>query len=153
MRKSEYQHPALGDIGWNAELHSWEAEVALAPDRPIRLLIVVEADWSDAEPQKLFAIAVAYLDWARRAEPACRERIADDLWQLYNHSWADDDPDEGPPPLERPAFVARLGACGISLYHDGSAAWMYDSGDLFAGHGIAVRVGADRVFGRASLFG
>ena len=39
----------------------------------------------------------------------------------------------------------------IGLFHTGMSDWVYDPGDLFAGHGISVYVGADRVIGRASL--
>lgn len=153
MEQTEREHPVLGHVQWNAGLDSWESEVDLAPGCRIRFTIVAEAEWATADPEELFAIGAEYLDWARRAEPACRGRIADDYLEVYNGSWADDDPEEGPPRLDREGFIARLRPAGISLYHDGSADWVYDPGDLFAGHGISVWVGRDRVFGEASLFG
>jgi hypothetical protein len=149
----EREHTVLGAIRWNAALDSWESQVDLTPGRCVRFAIVAEAEWANADPDGLFALGAEYLGWARQAEPACRERIADAYLDVYNHSWADDNPDEGPPPLDRPGFIANLRPAGISLFHDGSANWVYDPGDQFAGHGISVYVSEDRVFVRASLFG
>ena len=153
MEKTERQHLILGRVQWNATLDSWESRVDFAPGCCIRYAIVAEAQWADTDPEELFTIGAEYLRWARQAEPACREQIADDYLEVYNRSWADDDPDEGPPPLDRSGFIAHLRLAGISLFHNGSADWVYDAGDLFAGHGISVLVGEDRKFGRAMLFG
>jgi hypothetical protein len=160
MEKRAHNHPVLGRVEWNQDC--WAATVGLGPGCPIRLAIVAEAEWSGADPAELFEIGAEYIAWARRAEPKCRKRIAEDLLDVYNRSWAydpedeepdEDDPDEGPPPLTRGQFLKRLRLTGISLFHTGSAAWVYDAGDLFAGHGISVYVDDGRVFQKASLFG
>ena len=159
MGKRVRQHPVLGRLKWDRD--SWEATVELSPGCPIRFAIVAEAEWSDAGPAALFEIGAEYVAWARKSESKCRERIAQDLFGVYNRSWAyepddeadDDDPDEGPPPLTRGEFLKRLRPSGISLFHTGSADWVYNAGELFAGHGISVYVDESRVFRKASLFG
>jgi hypothetical protein len=153
VNQPEREHPVLGRLKWDGSYDSWETEVNLTPGCLVSFRIVAEAEWAEADPDELFAIGADFLAWARGAEAACRERIADDYLEVYNQAWADDDPDEGPPPLDRAGFLAHLRLAGISLFHTGSSDWVYDPGDLFAGHGISVYAGADRVFGRASLFG
>jgi hypothetical protein len=110
----------------------------------------------------LFEIGARYIAWARKSELTCRKRIADDLLDLYNCSWADDPDDEdldeddaedGSPPLTCAQFLRRLRPSGISLFHTGSADWVYDAGELFAGHAISVYVDEEQVFRKASLFG
>ena len=153
MDQPEREHPVLGRLRWDAGYDSWESEVDLAPGCRVSFRIVAEAGWADADPDELFAVGAEFLAWARQAEPACRARVADDYLDTYNRAWADDDPDEGPPPLDRAGFLGHLRPAGISLYHTGVSDWVYDPGDLFAGHGISLYVGEDRVIGRASLFG
>jgi hypothetical protein len=154
MDKRSRKHPVLGQLQWADRAGSWEAEVQLAPGCPIRFAIVAEAEWSDKDPAELFAVGAEYLAWAREVEPQIRERVADDLLDTYNRSWADEDPEEGTPPMDRAEFLANIRPSGISLHHDGSSSWDYSCGDLFAGHGIWLMLGPDREFkGKASLIG
>lgn len=154
MSKRAQKHPVLGRIWWDDRLDSWESEVELLPGCPIRFAIVAEADWQDKDPKELFGAGAEYLDWAREAERRVRERIADDLLDVYNNSWADDDPAEGPLPMGRAEFLANIRPSGISLHHDGSSTWDYSCGELFAGHGIWLMLDRDRKFiGKASLVG
>jgi hypothetical protein len=148
------QHPGVGQLRWVKAHDSWEGTIEFLPGCPISFDIVAEAEWADTEPSVLFEAAASFLAWARENEPRCRERVADDLLDLYNGSWADDDPDEGPPPHTREEFLAAIRTAGISLYHTGMSSWSYDAGDLFAGHGIWLVVAEDRSFkGKASLVG
>lgn len=147
-------HPGIGDLRWVESHNSWEGAVELLPGCPVAFGIVAEAEWADADSAVLFEAGAAFLAWARGFEPLCRERVADDLLDLYNRSWADDDPEEGPPPHTRAEFLAAIHPAGISLYHTGMSSWNYDAGDLFAGHGIWLVVAEDRSFkGKASLVG
>jgi hypothetical protein len=152
MHQAECDHPVLGRLRWNGTLAWWEAQVELLPYSAISLAID-PVEEGTADPERSLAVAAEYLGWTRGAELTCRERIADDLLETYNEAWADDDPEEGPPRLTRREFIARLKLEGISLHSDGSAGWIYDPGDLFAGHGISVWVSEDRVFGEAGVFG
>src|SRR5262245_1356845 len=91
MGKRVCQHPVLGRLEWNKD--SWEATVELAPGCPIRFAIVAEAEWADVDPAELFEIGANYIAWARKSEAKCRKRIAEDLLDIYNRSWAYE-PDE-----------------------------------------------------------
>lgn len=154
MGEAVRQHPTLGELRWDAARDSWEADLDLAPGLPIRFAIVAEGEWEDADPTELFEFGAAFLGWAREFEPRCREQIADDLLDTFNRAWADDDPEEGPPPHTRAEFLAALRPGDISLHEGGASHWYYDPGALFAGHGVWLMVDADRSFrGRASLVG
>jgi hypothetical protein len=152
MAKRPRKHPVLGRLQWDDRVKSWEADVELAPGNPIRFAIVVEGDWADMEPAKLFDIGASFLEWARKAESKIRKRVADDLLDVYNQSWADEDPEEGTPPMNRTEFLRNIRPSGIDLHHDGSFSWDYACGELFAGHGIWLMLGPDRKFiGKASI--
>jgi len=154
MEEAVRNHFVLGEIRWNTGLDSWEATVDLFPGCPVRFAIIAEAEWADADPAELFEIGAAFLDWARGFEAKVRARVADDLLEVYNRSWADDDPEEGPPPHTRAEFLSAVRPCGLSLHHNGSSSWDYDPGDLFAGHGIWLMLDAGHSFlGKASLVG
>ena len=144
----------IDTISWNAETSSWEGEANLVPGSPIRFSLVDEEKWATTSPASLLEIATAFLQWAGTFEPHCRERIADNLLRVYNEAWADDDPDEGPPPCTRPEFIAALQLDSISLDESGSSSWIYKCGDLFAGHAISLMLNADHSFlGKARLWG
>ncbi len=154
MAKRTRNHPVLGQIQWDDRVNSWGTEVELVPGYPLSFSIVAEAEWAGAEPAELFTVGAEYLAWAREAEPEVRARVADDLLNCYNEVWADEDPEEGTPPMNRAEFLANIRPSGINLYHDGSASWYYSCGDLFAGHGISLLLGPERKFrGKASLIG
>jgi hypothetical protein len=154
MDEAVRHHPALGELRWDAARHSWETDLDLFPGCPIHFAIVAEDEWEDVEPAELFEIGTAFLAWAREFEPQCRERVADDLLDLFNQSWADDDPEEGPPTHTRAEFLAAIRLSDLTLYPGGASHWYYDPGDLFAGHRIWLMVDADRSFrGKASLVG
>ncbi len=112
-------HPGVGELRWVKAHDAWEGTIEFLPGCPVSFNIVAEAVWADADPAVLFEAAAAFLAWARVSEWQCRERVADDLLNLYNGSWADDDPDEGPPPHTRAEFLAAIRPAGISLYHTG----------------------------------
>ena len=152
MGRRTRNHSLLGRVNWIAQLQCWESKIDLLLGCPVRFLMIVEADWADADPRVIFEAAANYFVWSRRAEPKCRKRIADDLLDTYNRMWAGCDSVEGP--LTRKQFIAHLKPCDITLYHDGSSVWMYESGPLFAGHVIELYIDADRKFAReAGLFG
>jgi hypothetical protein len=154
MADAVRHHRAIGDLRWVEGHDSWETTVELLPGCSVEFAIVAEAEWADADPAELFEVGAKFLAWAREFETRCRERVADDLLDLYNGAWADDDPEEGPPPHTRAEFLAAVRPSGVSLYYTGMSSWIYDPGDLFAGHWISVVVAEDGSFvGKASLEG
>jgi hypothetical protein len=154
MGEAVRSHPGVGELRWVEGHSAWEGTVELLPGCPVAFDIVAEAEWAGAEPAELFEAAAAFLAWARGFESRCRVRVADDLLDVYNRVWADDDPEEGPPPHTRPEFLAAIRLSGLSLYHTGASSWSYNASDLFAGHGIWVLVAKNGSFtGKASLVG
>lgn len=148
------QHLKLGELRWDAGANSWEAAIDLSSGYSFQFEIVAEGDWADKNPDDLFEIGASFLAWAKEFEPTVRERVADDLLYVYNEHWADDDPDEGPPPYTRSEFLAAIHLCGLSLYDSGRSSWDYDPGELFAGHGIWHMLDKNGLFlGKASLVG
>jgi hypothetical protein len=153
MERPTLEHPVLGHLCWNPSLDSWETEVEVVAGSPIRFAIVAEGGWAHADSESMFAAGAEYLSWARQAESGCREWITEQCLEGYNQSWADEDPNEGPPPLTRFKFMAFLRLAGITLFDNGAAHWVYDTGELFAGHGLSVYVDDHRVFCEPSLLG
>src|SRR5581483_3977578 len=116
MGEAVRHHPALGELRWEAARDSWEADLDFAPGHPVHFAIVAEGEWEETDPAELFEIGAAFLAWAREFEPRCRERVADDLLDVFNRAWADDDPEEGPPPHTRAEFLAAIRLGDLSLH-------------------------------------
>jgi len=139
-------HPRLGDLRWDAAREMWETDLDLFPGCPIRFAIVALSDWRLTDPTSLFQIASGFLESAREFEPRCRERIADDLLDVYNQWRALDDPDNGSLPHTRAEFLLALKLGNILLYPSGASEWWYDAGAVFAPHCISVPLAADRSY-------
>ena len=131
---ADINHPVLGRLAWAAVLSSWEANVELRPGCPIDLRITTRMD---VEPthniDELLRSGVEMLEWARRSESACRERIADELLELYNDTWA---PEDAPAPLKRAEFIKRIAPNALTRDIDGSGFFYWADDDMFAGHSI-----------------
>ena len=149
---SSFHHPQLGQFDWDPSVNSWEARVELLSGCTISFSIVAEGIWEGVDPERICETAMNFLAKAREHEPHCRQRVADDLLDIYNTSWADDDPEEGMPPHSRTEFLAAISPSAISLYHDLSSSWSYECGDLFAGHDVWFMLDEKfRFMGKASL--
>lgn len=157
MSEQVRHHSILGELRWDEQLKWWKAQVDLAPGLEVSLCLGAEKESQDlADPDELFAAGVEYLEWARKAEPLCRQQIANDLLDCFNGAWANtdpDDPDDGPGPVTRDEFVALIRPSSVHLHATGDGVWYYEDGDLFAGHSIEVWVSEDRVFSGAHLAG
>jgi hypothetical protein len=151
-------HPVLGTVTWNMELGCWESEVELRSGCLISLCLTV---LMEAEPTKktdeLLRAGVEMLEWARRCEPKCRQRIVDELLQLYNERWAPDamagDPETAKGLMSRAEFIQWLTPTSLVLDIDGSGFFYWDIDDLFAGHYIMVRFSKDRNITEVGLAG
>ena len=151
MGKSVQKHERLGQLHWDANCKSWSCKLKLRDGCAIEFVMIVEAEWVQTDPNLIFEIGAEYLEWAEKAEANCRERVADDLLEVYNRSWARESKIGL---LSREQFIAKLTLSSITLYHNTSADWMYDCGPLFAGHAIDFLLDPDKNFvGKAGLFG
>jgi hypothetical protein len=80
--------------------------------------------------------AVAYYQGLVSRLDALREYVADELLDLHNNVWSDDEA----APIDRETFVARLVNPAIVLMEPDRASVYFEDSDLFLGHGIEVRI-------------
>jgi hypothetical protein len=133
----DIDHPILGKLSWNTDLSTWETKTELRPTCPINLRISTQTDMAATDNlDSLLESGVGMLAWARETEHDCRERIADELLELYNDSWA---PEDSTSPMNRAEFMKRLVPSSLVRDIDGSGFFYWLDGDLFAGHWIEVR--------------
>lgn len=148
---ADVDHPILGKLSWNADLSTWETKVELSPTCRINLRISTEMDMSPTDNlDSLLEGGVEMLAWARRTESGCRERIADELLELSNHTWA---PDDSTAPMNRAEFMKRLVPSSLVRDIDGSGFFYWADGDLFAGHWIEVRFNQNFAISEVGLAG
>lgn len=122
-----------GELAWRGG--SVQVHLPAGPDD--RPLMVPEAR----------AVVAALADWEDRA----RQRIREDLLELFNDTWRDEESD--PAPLSVEAFQARLSLSSFELGEGRGLTFWYDDGDLFAGHSIEVQGDLDEGFSSAGLAG
>src|SRR6266536_2313398 len=83
------QHPALGALFYDDRLHEWETQLELFPNCWVMLRLWA---WSGTPPRievdEILRRGVDFLEWARRAEPLVRQKIADDLFDCYMENWS-----------------------------------------------------------------
>jgi hypothetical protein len=147
----DINHPILGKLSWNADLSTWEAKLELRPGCPIDLRITTQMDLAPTDNlAELLNDSVAILEWARRTDCDCRARIADELLELYNDTWA---PENATTPLSRAEFTNRLVPSSLVRDIDGSGFFYWADDNMFAGHWIEVRFDQDHVISEVGLAG
>ena len=147
-------HPTLGEMRWNTDRCRWESIFDLFPGCPIRFAVVADDERQVTDPSNLFEIGSAFLSWARKFEPRCREKIADDLLNVIDPWWADKDCDDSRPPQSRAEFVAALRLGDIWLHPSGASQWWYETDCPFDGFRLWLVVRADGEFcGKTGVVG
>ena len=146
MEERTIHDDVLGTLTWNGQLDWWEGRVELAPGHAIGLSLGVEEEES-APSEEETAQARRLLLRLREHEPEARIVAAEELLDIYNDEWNDDEP------LEEEEFMARLTLDDLSIAADGSAELFYRDDNLFAGHTVLVTVGADGNFEDADIAG
>jgi hypothetical protein len=148
---ADINHPVFGKLTWAADLSSWEAKVELGPGCPIDLRVTMRMDLEPTHNvDELLQSAVEMLEWARRSESVCRQRIADELLELYNDTWA---PEDAPAPMRRPEFVRRITPSSLIRDIDGSGFFYWDDDGMLAGHWIELRFRNDYTISEVALAG
>jgi hypothetical protein len=144
-------HPVLGRLVWNGKLDSWESKIDLRPGCPIDVSLIT---LMDAEPthniDQLIQRGVDMLEWARNTESACRQRIADELLEDYNDTWA---PEDAPALMSREEFMRRITPNSLVLDIGGSGYFYWGDDGLFLDHWIMVRFGKDWTITEVGLAG
>ena len=148
---ADINHPVLGTLTWAADLYTWEGKVELRPGYPIDLRITTRMDLDPTHNiDELLRSGVEMLEWFRRSESVCRERIADELLELYNDTWAAED---APAPMKRAEFIKRLAPSSLTRDIDGSGFFYWADDDMFAGHWIELRFRKDYTISEVGLAG
>ncbi|MBD1845849.1 DUF2262 domain-containing protein [Cyanobacteria bacterium FACHB-63] len=137
------EHPVLGRVIWNPETHSWEATVELRQDHWIAFCFE-PSEARETDIQALMNHAAELLSQIRELEPQIRQKIADDLLDLYNNTWARDEDDDAPPRMSRAEFIQSITLESFNLAWDGSRSWWYNDNDLFAGHSIELWIDTEQ---------
>lgn len=126
-------HPVLGDLVYDDNLHWWTAEVSFGGAR-IRCSLEVPGEMSRDDAFERAASLLRRLDC-----DALKAYAASQLLDLHNDTWLGDDEDE----IDAASFAARMTPDALTVSPDGSVSAWFDDGDLFWGHSIHVRLGAD----------
>ncbi len=135
----------LGTLTWNEQLDWWEGEAELLPGHVIRISVGVEDEAAPTDAEMAQARAVFLR--LREREPEARIVAAEELLDIYNDEWNDDEP------LGEEEFMARLTLEDLSVAADGSAELFYSDDNLFSGHTVLVSVGPDGNFEDADIAG
>lgn len=137
------------DIPRADECCEWRGERTLGGHR-----VVVQFESLDVPASDLGRWRSGALDAVAERLSAIVERCADDLLDVYNTVWADEDPDEGAPPLDRAAFVASFALASVVFLRDRSVSVAFEVGALFGGHQVVLSLDSNfEALGRASLWG
>jgi hypothetical protein len=147
MAERTIHDEVLGTLTWNDTLDWWEGRVELVPGHGIGLSLTVEEDEADAPAVAEIAFARDLLARLREREPEARVVAAEELLEIYNEEWNDEEP------LSEEEFMSRLTLEDVNIAPDGSAELYYQDDGLFAGHTVLVTVGADGNFEDADVAG
>lgn len=148
---ADIDHAVLGKLKWNGELNSWESVVELRVDCPVDLRLLQKVDAGPtSNMDELLRSGIDMLEWARQSEPACRDQIAKELFELYNDTWA---PEDTLVPTTQAEFLERITPWSLVLDIDGSGYFYWDDDDMFAGHWIEIRFHKDHTIFEVGLAG
>jgi hypothetical protein len=148
---ADVKHPVLGTLTWNGDLDAWESKTDLHSGCPIDFRLTRRIDVEPTENvEGLLRRGVEVLEWARRSESLCRQRIAVELLGTYNDAWA---PEDAPSPTSRATFCHRISPSSLVLDVDGRGFFYWADDDLFAGRWIELRFRQDLATSEVGLAG
>ncbi len=133
----------FGRLEWDRELGGWLGGIDWPPGRHTEVVL-----WLTDDVAASFRQAREGLEWLQDREGLARGQVAEEMVEVYNEAWADE---EGP--LTRTEFFHRLELVRIAFEEDGTLLLTYDAGDLFGGHLVDAEFGPDRSFRGADLVG
>lgn len=139
------QDPVLGELIWNEKYHWWKAEARSDSDFPFAVYLMdypVEAVEDLESYQSLFKIL-------RQNEPAAREYAAQELLDVYNTHWSNNEF------ITKEEFCRRMipESVILSKYDADESEYQYTGEDLFGEHTIVVSMTKSGVFTYACFEG
>jgi hypothetical protein len=144
MPEKTQHDEVFGDLIWDALLECWLGGIDWPPGLHTEVAI-----W-EFEHDKTASLPMARegLAWLKTNEEHVRRCIANAMLELYNEVWRDE-----PAAISQEEFMRRLELMRFGFEDDGSLLLSYDCQDMFGGHVIDGRFGADRSFHGAHLIG
>ncbi|OUL24372.1 hypothetical protein BV378_18450 [Nostoc sp. RF31YmG] len=133
----------LGELIWYSDLDWWSSTVEITPGN----LINVSVDTEDTEILAVIELACHSFTRLQQQEVYFRRCAANQLLNLYNHTWNDGDE------IDCQTFMELMKLEEVHLNSDGSANLYYDDGDLFGGHVIIISIDGNGVFEDAKIAG
>jgi hypothetical protein len=131
-----HRHPLLGAVTYVPSTASWCASSPVPLGGTDRVEVVLSVlDESDLPAGRLDEVAAT----AARLDPrALRHIVADDLLDLHNDTWCQDDDEI----LDRDGFLARIRPTLVDIDDDRLTVY-FDDGGLFGGHSIVLTLDLD----------
>jgi hypothetical protein len=133
----------FGRLEWDDELGCWLGGIDWPPGLHTEVAI-----WLSDDVAAGLRMAREGLEWLQDHEGQARGCVAEEMLEVYNDAWSDEEV-----PLTRAEFFRRLELVRIGLEEDGSLLLSYDAGELFGGHLVDAEFGPDRSFRGADLVG
>ena len=134
----------FGRLEWDGELGGWLGGIDWPPGRHTEVALWLSGDDLAAD----LRMAADSLGWLQDHEGQARRDTAEEMLEVYNNAWLDE---EGP--LTGAELFRRLELVRIGFEEDGSLLLTYDAGELFGGHEVDAEFGPDRSFRGAGLVG
>lgn len=143
------KNKVLGELIWDERLNWYEASVPFAKKGdPVRIYLNAS---EEKELKKVIARAEAIVGELATLDKKAKQAAVDDLLELKNDAWLDEDNDEEE--VDAKEFKSKMRLEGISIYDDGSSEWYYADGDLFWGHTILMDLSKSGEFSNAHIAG
>ena len=147
---------AISEPGKELKPEDWEESTTELTTSEAEISLYGQSIDISFDPNKLEMDLDAYLtlvneklNWLGANREKVEEAIADELLELKNESWLDEDER----PVSKKTFIKRLVIESIEFYSDSSAELWFDDGDLFWGHAVTIDLTVNLELEDASLSG
>lgn len=135
------KHKTLGRLYFDEQFDEWRGELAWGGST-VSIAVVGNGEIDE------HGLDAASRGLLRLDAERVRAFVADQLLELYNETWSEDDV-----PLHASALVARIKPNRLELSVDGCATVYFDDGELFHGHSIEVTLDASGELEEAKIAG
>ncbi|MBD2196134.1 MULTISPECIES: DUF2262 domain-containing protein [Calothrix] len=143
MTKKVIKNQILGELTWHNDFDWWKGKIEITPGNIISLSV----DSENIEIPSVSELTCHSFTRIKQQEVNLRRCTANQLIDLYNKSWNNDDE------IDCPTFMNLIKLEAVHLNSDGSATLYYEDGGLFGGHVIVVSIDCDGIFEDADIAG
>jgi hypothetical protein len=141
-----YSSTRLGELKLDKRLDWFEGSINWLGRKVAITLDLQDGETTPREPEKT---AESLLENQAAWDEKIRARAAQDLLELKNSTWTNDDDS-----METEAsFIAKMTLNSISVRPDGDFTFWFDDGDLFFGHSICVGGNLNGTLTKAEIAG